>query len=279
MNTFRIKFRYKGTDNQIHTKMIDIGLIQSIEYSYSIKNTKAGIPSQPSQNAFIMDYGVTRSHSFKFRRVNPQVIDDTLDSNDDDACLKWSNGFWEYIMKKYIVNRWQTETDGCKIQYLVPNEDKELYTSIPETNVYITSFSSEQESGDVSTLSGTIKFMVGATNLVKVVAKHTIIYDANYDSYDSGTDDPTNYVNVTNNDSASAMSLPSSWKDRAVTEHSITVGTDADFRWCVDAIPQVANGQITSKTYTAGELISFDSEVKGDILTLYAIYDINHIPS
>ena len=270
MNTFRITFRYKNTDNQIVSQEIDIGLIQSIAFTYNIQSTDAGIPSQPSQNAFVMDYGVSRSHTFKYRRVNPQnpVDDITGDST------KWSNGFWVYVIKRYIVNRWQTETDGCKISYVVPQEDSELYTSIPLTNVYVDSFSVEQTAGDVSSLNGSITFIVGATNLTKVVAKHTIIYDANYGSYSaSGIDDPTNYVNVTNNDSTSAMSLPSSWRSRAVDTYSISVDDDK-FVWSTDAVPNQS-----STLYEPGDLINFDSDITGDMITLYAIYDSSNPPS
>ena len=114
MNTFRIRFRYLDTTvtpNVIATATVDIGQIQSLTFKYDVTKTDVGIPSQPSQNAFIMDSGVTRTHTFSFRRINPV---NPVDDLKGDSTL-WSNGFWVYVMKRYIVNRWQAETDGCKI--------------------------------------------------------------------------------------------------------------------------------------------------------------------
>ena len=285
MNTFRITFRYKYAssvpndphDGKIVSNTMDIGQIQSISYSYNINNTSAGIPSQPAQNAFIMDHGVTRTHRFSYRRITPDDPVDTLGAFDGSGnwvpadSTKWSNGFWVFVMKRYIVNRWQAETDGCKISYIVPEEDSHLYNSIPETNVYVNAFSVEETAGDIQTLNGNISFIVGATNLTKVVAKHTIVYDANYDAYSPNANDPTNYVVVTNTDSASAITLPDIWRSRAIGVYGISVDDDK-FVWCSDPVPQYEGGELKSKAYEQGDLITFDSDKKGDILTLYAIY-------
>ena len=277
MNTFRITFRYKYNSNdanngKIVTNTVDIGLIQSISFRYDIKSTGEGIPSQPAQNAFLMDHGVICTHNFSFRRITPKNPVDTLGSFSGGNWVpadstKWSNGFWSYVVKKYVVNRWQSETDGCKISYVVPEEDSQLYTSIPETNVYVNSFSAEQSAGDITTLNGKINFTVGATNLSKVVAKHTIIYDANYDAYSPGANDPTNYVTVSNYDNTSAITLPTTWRDRAVDVYNITV-VDNNFRWCTDPVPNAS-----SKIYEEGDNVQLDENKKGDIITLYAIYN------
>ena len=224
MNTFRISFQYKDyRSNQVMTKTIDIGLIQSIENKYTITVTSAGIPSQPSQNAFVMDSGVQRTYSFDFRRISPRNPNDDMDADSTE----WSNGYWMYVMKKYLVNRWQAETDGCRITYI--SSDEEMYPSINLVNVYISSFTPEMIAGDNMTLKGSIDFIVGATNLSKDIAKHTITYDANYGPQavtriDEAQADETNYVTITDLERVSLMEIPSTWVSRAEGTYGIAGG-------------------------------------------------------
>ena len=262
MNTFRIifKFNYNG---QIVEKNIDIGLIQSIKPFYEVTTTTAGIPSQPSQNTFIFDMGVKKTFTFSFLRIQPPVVNDSLDADS----TQWSNGFWIYIMKRYVVNRWQAETDGCKIVYTVPEENQDYYPPIPVTNVYVSEFTPKQTAGDTMTISGGISFVVGATNISKIVAKHTIIYDANFKAYSPSSQDDTNYVTVTNDDSTNAVDLPAIWQSRAYSIYGITMGT---FRWATDPIPNQ-----DTVFYEQKEYISDLPET----LELYAIYDTAHPPT
>lgn len=265
MNKFRITFQYKD-GNDVVSHDIDIGLIQSISPVYNITLNKAGIASQPSQNAFAMDSGVKRNYSFSFRRVNlkdsSQFVDE-LNPNDPDASLKWSNGFWMYVMKKYVVNRWQTETDGCKIRYDVDSDVIDYYPAIPSTNVYVSEFRPEQDVGDVMTIGGTISFTVGATNIAKNIAKHTIVYSANFETLVPSSQDDTNYVTMTNNDGINAMKLPTSWRARA-QEYQLTMGV---FKWCTDPVPTQS-----SKVYDETGTGSFIDDLP-ETLNLYAIYD------
>lgn len=263
MNTFRIFFKFKDEDensttyNQIITRSTDIGLIQSIGNSYTISVTNMGIPSQPSQNSFVMDSGVQRKYTFSFRRITPQNPVD--DINEDST--KWSNGFWVYVMKKYIVNRWQAETDGCKISYT--SNDEGLYPSIDLVNVYVSSFTPKTSAGDAMTLSGDISFIVGATNLSKNVAKHVITYDANYSHY-ATTDDDTNYVTITDYDRMIPIEIPPSWVSRAENVYHIGTVIEANKRWCTMSDPTAQGAVIYRMTDTI--------DLDGD-LTLYAIYD------
>lgn len=283
MNTFRILFQYKDTNNQIQTNNVDIGLISDITNVFGISKSSAGIPTQPSQNAFVMDYGVTRTYKFSFRRIsphnNPEVDDDlTKDST------RWSNGFWVYVMKRFIVNRWQSETDGCKIRFDSVDSDNNpqeyLYPSIKPTNVYVSGFNPSQTMGDNTTLTGTLSFTVGATNISKTVAKHTIIYDANYGTQakqkqSQAVGDDTNYVMVTNQPVANAIGLPPNWQSRAFNEYGIS---DTKFRWCTEKYPPAE----TPVYFKMGDQIVLEDEshnINIDTITLYAIYDIDDPPT
>ena len=279
MNSFRIIFRY-GT-NPSDTNTIDIGLINEITNSYSISSTNSALPSQPAQNSFAMDYGVTRTYRFSFKRIfHHESNDPETDDDITKSSLKWSNGFWLYVMKRYIVNRWQAETDGCKIQYF--NYDEEgrnrefLYPSIQPTNVYVTDFRPSQTAGDVNTISGSIAFIVGATNIGKVVAKHTIIDDANYRAYTSDADDDdTNYVTVTNQTMTTAIGLPVNWQIRASSEYDIH---DVKFRWCIDQYPTESSTYYNTGDQIVLEDESADPPINIETITLYAIYDADNPP-
>ena len=121
-NEFRILFKFAMDDNGqkvVAEQPIDIGLIQDIKTKYSVSTSSMGIPTQPAQNSFQMDLGVTRTYTFEYRRVNPDTYENTLGEIVNGEYVpsdpkKWSNGFWLYIMKKFLVNRWQMETDGAR---------------------------------------------------------------------------------------------------------------------------------------------------------------------
>lgn len=282
MNTFRIIFQYKDTNNVIQSNNIDIGLIQEISNVFNISKSSAGIPTQPSQNSFAMDYGVTRTYKFSFRRISPRDNNPSIDDVLDGDSTRWSNGFWIYVMKRFIVNRWQTETDGCKIRFDSVGADgrpqEYLYPSIKPTNVYVSGFTPSQTMGDNMTISGSISFTVGATNLSKNSAKHTIIYDANYKAYTPlAVEDDTNYVMVTNLALANAISLPPNWQSRASSVYGIQ---DVKFRWCTQPYPPVDDPVY----YNVGDQIILEDDSQNppldiETITLYAIYDIDNPPT
>ena len=207
-NKFRIIFRF-AIDGIIAEQSVDIGKIQNITNNYTISKQSAGMPTQPAQNTFVMDTGVTRTYTFEFLRILPDNPVDTLGTVSDGEYTeadskKWSNGFWIYILKRFLVNRWQMETDGCQIQYLslsvAPNEDEsEFYPTLARTNAYINKFTPSQSVGNVQSLSGTISFTIGATNINKTIAKHTVIFEANYANYSTSseaTNDHTNMIKI-----------------------------------------------------------------------------------
>lgn len=223
-NEFRILFKFAMDNNGqkvVAEQPIDIGLIQDIKTKYSISTSSMGIPTQPAQNSFQMDLGVTRTYTFEYRRVNPDTYENTLGEIVNGEYVpsnpkKWSNGFWLYIMKKFLVNRWQMETDGCKIYYL---KESANYPTIPAVNCYISDFKSNPTVGDVQTIEGTITFTIGSTNILKESMNYTVIFESNYSSTGvSGVeDDDTNMVRVTNNNELAKPELPTGWCDRAIT--------------------------------------------------------------
>lgn len=267
-NKFRIIFKF-AIGSVIAEQEIDIGLIQDITNSYTISKTSAGMPTQPAQNTFVMDMGVSRTYTFQFRRVCPENPVNQLGTVSNGVYIpsdpkKWSNGFWVYIMKRFLVNKWQMETDGCKIRYYSDPEDGELetefYPKLATTNAYISKFTPAQSVGDTRSLSGNITFTIGATNILKEVANHLIIYDANYVTFNpNATEDNTNLVKVTQNDRINTIGVPTDWTNRAILEWDIDID---NFGWCKD---KDGNGEI----YSPDEEISLtDTET-----VLYAIWN------
>ena len=264
MNDFRITFIYKS-NNDILTKDIDVGLIQKLSTAITPSTTTNGIPTQPSQNAFAFDYGVTKSYTFSFRRITPKnPIDNFLSDS-----TQWSNGFWVYVMKHYVVNRWQTETDGIKIRYISPSAV--YYPNIDSINAFVNSFSANTSAGDNQSISGSIKFKIGGSAQVKDVAKHVVIYDSNYASYvntKEAREDVSNIVNVTNKDYIGASPVIPTWlehaKEYGIYQQSDDLGTMGNyFRWNTKA-----DG--TGINYTPDRAIN---SLPDGTLTLYARYN------
>ena len=225
-NKFRAIFKF-AIGSVIAEQEVDIGLIQDISNTYTISKTTAGMPTQPAQNAFAMDTGVTRTYSFQFRRVSPENPVNQLGTVSNGVYTpsdpkKWSNGFWVYIMKRFLVNKWQMETDGCKIRYYTDPEGDELesefYPKLATTNAYISKFTPAQSVGDTYSLSGNITFTIGATNILKEVANHTILFEANYATFttDPRADtDETNMVKVSDKGEYILPEIPTLWFERA----------------------------------------------------------------
>lgn len=270
-NKFRVLFKF-ALNGMIVSQDIDIGLIQDISNTYTISKTTSGMPTQPAQNAFAMDLGVTRTYRFEFIRINPPEPDDRLGEIVNGEYVpsdpkQWSNGFWIYIMKRFLVNRWQMETDGCKIYYLVDESKKEFYPQLNVTNAYISEFKPSQKPGPTNVLSGPIAFTIGATNIVKEVSNYTIIFDANYKSFSTlpeAQNDDTNMVRVSEKNQLPVPIIPADWNSRAVSEELGIVPHNAG--WCKS--PD-GTGTIYHPTDTEG--IPLDSEET----TLYVIWVVN----
>lgn len=264
MSSFRLLFRFKDEDEQIITKELDVGKVTNFANSYAINNTKEKIPTQPAQNSFVMNLGVKRTLSIDFVRVSPDNPTDSLDADSK----QWSNGFWAYIVKRFIVNRWQGETDGCKMQYV--SNDEALYPSIGETNVYATEFSPKQSPGVTNALSGTVKVTVGATNLAKVIARHTVIYRSNFKGQKSSYNGPeSNAVKISNTDTSQTIYVPPEWISTAQEEGIVVGGNPTRYSyWSTDPDPQ----STSSSKRDFGQDASILFETGESMLTLYAIY-------
>jgi hypothetical protein len=262
MGYFRIVFKYVS-NNQIRTKEIDIGKIQGITNSYSIKSTYQGIPSQPSQNAFIMDYGVSRGYNFSYIRISPNEPDDDITQD----CTKWSNGFWVYVLKRYVVNRWQTQTDGVKITFI--SDDKTQYPDLVPTNSYIETFTVEQSPGRTNVLEGRIGFRIGSsTEIGGNDNRKAILYDGNLEAYG----DESNYVRAVDGNSMNVIEPPEIWIQSA-TDYGVYSGTSLTpqqkksyFRWSTspdELTPVETHG------YKYGDFI----ELTEKVINLYATYN------
>lgn len=263
MNTFRIVFKYV-LNGQIKEQYLDIGLIQEITNSYEIKTMTQGIPSQPSQNAFAMDYGTSRSYTFSYLRVCPDApVDDITDA---EGSLRWSNGFWAYVIKRYVVNRWQTQTDGIRIIYT--SADESQYPTLPQTNAYVSAFTVEEKAGNTRTLSGKITFAIGSNSDLENANRKALVYEANYDTYSHPGDD-TNYVRATVYGSIDVMGVPTSWIAQANNYGIYPIGMNETlkyqyFRWSLsptELVPEFG--------YKEGDLIYLEDTVT----TLYARYN------
>lgn len=269
---FFLKFKYADSDGNIHVKKLDIGNVTAFSNSYMPKNIKQAIPTQPVQNTFVMNTGVIRTFSINFTRIchdNSKEHDELVDDDESvptTLSTAWSNGFWMYIVRRFLVNRWQAETDGCKMVYISP--DEQIYPSVEETNVYITGFVPTQKAGETYTLSGTLKLTVGATDISKITAKHTVVYHSNYvGNKGTYTGAESNIVKVWDSeDEMPIMAIPVGWLDTAFNEGIITNVEQARAYsvWCTEP------SGIGGTTYPQTENIEFDDE--DGILNLYAIY-------
>lgn len=262
MNRFRIIFKHV-LNNQITDKELDIGKIQGITNSYNIRANHQGIPSQPSQNAFIMDYGVTRGYNFSVVRISS---DDSV-NNITEESTKWCNGFWLAIMKRCVVNRWQTMTDGVKITYI--SDDDKQYPTLSPTNAYVESFTMEQKPGRTNVLEGRMGFRIGSSTEIGGNDKRkAILYDANLESYG----DESNYVRAVDGNEMNVIEPPNVWIANA-TAYGLYDGvtiTDAEkkqwFRWSTSP---TSLEPVETYGYKYGDFI----ELNDKVTTLYATYN------
>lgn len=190
MDNARLKVDVNGTEYEV-----DIGFIQSTRTKYSPSVAKFGIPAVPSQNTFVTDKGVSKTISQDYVRVAKSK--DPANEGGADSTL-WSNGYWIKFVKKYLVNRWQTGTDGCTYSFSTPLD----YPDTTDTNVYIASFT---HTLTVGAITGNIQVKVGSHRKPKAVAQHIIIYYINIEN------NKTNMLYVTDNTSTTLKAVPPSW--------------------------------------------------------------------
>lgn len=202
MDNARLKIKVKpDKDNEDYEQefSVDIGYIQNTKVSFSPEMTRVGIAGGPSQNTFIMDRGVKRTISQEFVRV----IDDRSKENEGiEDTSKWSNGYWIKFIKRYLVNRWQTETDGCEFSFDAGTLD---YPPIEDTNVYISSFTHTYVP---NAISGNIQMKVGSYRKPKAVAQHVIIYYINDSNH---PENKTNMVFMSDKEQITLKTIPPQW--------------------------------------------------------------------
>ena len=197
--------------------LIEMGHIQSLSDAFTPQiATFQGIPSQPSENAFIMDTGVKREISITFIRVCPrEPIDDLY----GDSSL-WSNGFWLTIVNKLIVNRWQAETDGVKVTYIQSEDGRDTFPDIPLTNSYVKSWTTRYTKGNVQTLVGNATFIVGSTKMSHAISP-TVVYHANYSEYlgTTATDSSNLVKSYESTEGVPVLSYPPDWSSYLIGKY------------------------------------------------------------
>ena len=252
--TFRIMTSAKMIDG--HPLEIDLGSIQSIADSFTTTiSSQIGIPSQPAENTFVFDSGVTESYDISFTRPLPREIHDDYSHPSTD----WSNGFWLYNMLKYVVNRWQAKTDGVRTYYIPDTNSRDLFNGwgytlddngVPTANgvnCYVTSFIPRYRVGIPDAISGSISFIIGGLRLSSVL-KSAIIFKANLG-------DDTNIVRQNDGSSVMTIACPTSW-----TLYASGIG-------------KTFTGWNTASDGSGTPYPINDSvKLQGDNLTLYAIW-------
>lgn len=214
-------------DSQGNPLEIDMGAIQSISDNFIPQiATFQGIPSQPSENAFIMDTGVRREISITFIRSSPVTSVNALYG---DSAL-WSNGYWLTNVERYVVNRWQAETDGIKVSYTQGESGKDNFPDIPLTNCYVKSWSIRYTKGIIQALVGSVTFIVGSTKMSHAISP-TVVYHANYSELVGSTvANTTNLVkSYDSTDGVAVLRYPADWIAYATSEYNIT--PDRDLIW------------------------------------------------
>lgn len=218
-------------DSNGNPLVLDMGAIQSISDSFIPQiATFQGIPSQPSENAFIMDTGVKREISITFIRVSPVTPINALYG---DSAL-WSNGYWLHNLGRYVVNRWQAETDGIKVSYTQGESGKDNFPDIPLTNCYVKTWSVRYTKGSIQALVGSVTFIVGSTKMSHAISP-TVVYQANYsEMVGSSVVNTTNLVkSYESTDGVGVIRYPADWVAYATSEYGIT--PDRDRVWyCTD---------------------------------------------
>ena len=128
-----LQVTYEGEGRIMH-----LGIVQSIEDTYTASLTRIPTMVFGVDNRFVMDTGVVRRLNVSLERVNPFPYDD--DSTDD---RDWSNGKW-WLMFEKLIDFWQNLGDDYRsleqvggMRFKCPSQDEELYPTI-ESNVFIT---------------------------------------------------------------------------------------------------------------------------------------------
>lgn len=226
--TFRIITSAKMVNNK--PLEIDLGEIQSITESFSAKVSPVGIPSQPCENTFLYDSGVTLTYSVSFARSIPRNPIDSYST----SSLNWSNGFWIYNILKYVVNRWQAKTDGVRTYYIPDGNSNTLFNgwgfvynsdgtvTKNGVNCYVSEFIPHYNLGVERIISGSMSFIVGGLNLSNIL-KSSITYFANFGALSSDMSaDTTNVAVIKDDFSFSAITYPSTWLQYMVNKKAIT---------------------------------------------------------
>lgn len=103
---------YYGDDSGSPTHILHLPFVQSIEEVDSAQITEISTIVYGYDNNFVMDTGTVQKYTITFMRVQPAVVRDTDDFNDQS---KWSNGHWFKMFKRF-TEKWQNLNYGMNSQ-------------------------------------------------------------------------------------------------------------------------------------------------------------------
>lgn len=149
----------KYTDDRGGTavdRTIDLGTIVSISNTVQKRGQVTPIVSQNMQSAFPIETGNSQTYSISFKRVQPQGWTSSHDTGTDSR--RWSNAHW-YSMLTDAVDRWQTRTNGTRLEYTSRGEN--AYLPDLYLDGYIRSLSRTYSNSYNEVISGTLEFTVG----------------------------------------------------------------------------------------------------------------------
>lgn len=106
-------------------KRLDCGAVTLLSDRVNVTVSHTPIVTYSAENAFLFDTGATDQLAITLVRKNPPNAYDPLDGGIPDATLlsgqwtdthTWCNRLWKSAISM-LINRWQAETDGCKIYF------------------------------------------------------------------------------------------------------------------------------------------------------------------
>jgi len=116
------------------------------------------LPTLTTKNNLRMDLGNTEAIDFKWHRTQPTKWTEGDDIQYADS-EKWSNRKWLEVLTGTFIDRWQMNTDGCKINYIATGADHQMSFTL---NGYIKACNFKYDISSPSVVSGNMKIQIGS---------------------------------------------------------------------------------------------------------------------
>lgn len=221
-------------------KTLECDVITSITEQISASITRVPIVTFKADQAFAFDAGTTSSISFTIVRTQHPEASVERDDEEDDSRM-WTNAKFERELTDYI-DRWQAETDGCKIVYTPVAYEQNKGQSLIAENVYFSSLSIKADRGKADTIYITLGADVG-TMTAKV--KPIVPQDAPAKGYGDKIYEENALVTMTSSDGlvhyVLYYGLQTEWN--CVSSYSVKCGPESPF--------PVLTLKLSKKSFTA----------------------------